>query len=289
MASKIKRLNRESDPPPGVLASPVPQYYDQETEEVEDVEGRKGAPLSMLVDTDGTPINPATAGGQTTTHMKLDSLEGLIGALDVTKETNPDAASATLLALIRGLMSAAAKETTLEAIKSTDGIKKIADAVTVSGLENLATAAKQDTIKGVLDTLATESTLASILAKLADPATQTTLAALKGLFDSGDAKVTLTGHAMALQGAIVTGAKTVTSTAAELFAGSSRLSGRHAMVITNTGNNTVYIGASNVSASNGFPVFPQDTIRIEFDPQSSVAVFAVSDGPNVEIRVVELA
>lgn len=115
------------------------------------------------------------------------------------------------------------------------------------------------------------------------------LATMRGLLETGDAKVTLTGRVDALRGSFVTGAKTVTSTAAEIFAGSNRLSGRHAMVITNTGNNTVYIGTSTVSASNGFPVFPQDTIRIEFDPQSSVAVFAVSDGPNVGVRVVELA
>jgi len=109
------------------------------------------------------------------------------------------------------------------------------------------------------------------------------------LLESGQAKVTLSGSNLALRQTIVTGAKTVTSTAAEIFAGSSRLAGRHAMVITNVGTDHVYIGASGVTTNNGFPLFPGDTIRIDFNPASNVPVFAVSGGPNVQVRVVELA
>lgn len=161
-----------------------------------------------------------------------------------------------------------------------------------------ATEGKQDQLISALGTLAntlgTEATLALVKADLdalaaKDFATQATLAALKALFDNGGAKVQLTGSAMALQGAIVTGAKTVTSTAAELFAGSSRLSGRHAMVVTNVGTDHVYVGNSGVTTTNGFPLFPQDSMRIEFDPISSVGVFARTGGPSVEVRVVELA
>ena len=107
--------------------------------------------------------------------------------------------------------------------------------------------------------------------------------------ESGDLRVQLSGTNLALRQTIVTGAKTVVSTAAEIFAGASRLSGRHAMVITNTGADIVYIGAVGVTTSNGFPLFPQDTLRIEFDPTSSVRVFACTSGPNVQVRVVELA
>ena len=136
---------------------------------------------------------------------------------------------------------------------------------------------------------ATQTTLAAILAKLsADPATQTTLNALKTLFDNGSAKVQLSGSNLALRQTIVTGAKTVTSTAAEIFAGASRLNNRHIMVVTNTGADIVYIGASGVTTSNGFPLFSQDTLRIEFDPTSSVGVFACTSGPNVQVRVVEM-
>jgi len=61
------------------------------------------------------------------------------------------------------------------------------------------------------------------------------------------------------------------------------------MVITNVGVGHVYIGASGVTTGNGFPLFPGDTVRLDFDPANSVPVFAVSGGPNVEVRVVELA
>ncbi len=107
--------------------------------------------------------------------------------------------------------------------------------------------------------------------------------------ENGNVEVQLKGSTLALRQTIVTGAKTVVSTAAEIFAGASRLSGRHAMVITNTGADIVYIGAVGVTTSNGFPLFPQDTLRIEFDPASSVEVFACTSGPNVQARVVELA
>ncbi len=106
---------------------------------------------------------------------------------------------------------------------------------------------------------------------------------------SGNQKVQLSGNNLALRQTIVTGAKTVTSTAAEIFAGASRLDNRHAMVVTNTGTDIVYIGTSGVTTSNGFPLFPQDTLRIEFDPTSSVGVFACTSGPNVQVRVVEMA
>jgi hypothetical protein len=104
--------------------------------------------------------------------------------------------------------------------------------------------------------------------------------------DEGVQEVQLKGG---LRQTIVTGAKTVTNTAAEIFAGSNRLDGRHAMVITNMGADIVYIGDSDVTTSNGFPLFPQDTLRIEFDPTSSVGVFACTSGTNVQVRVVELA
>ena len=107
--------------------------------------------------------------------------------------------------------------------------------------------------------------------------------------ESGDLRVQLKGSNLTLRQTIVTGAKTVVSTAAEIFAGTSRLNNRHAMVITNMGADIVYIGAVGVTTSNGFPIFPQDTLRIEFDPTSSVGVFACTSDPNVQVRVVEMA
>jgi hypothetical protein len=191
MAYNTRPLKRAQD---GV----APQYYNPTTDEYEVLLGQDGAAQAILYGPDGQPIT-----NENPLEVRVRQLETLLGALDAAKETNPDAASATLLALIRGLMSAAAKETTLEAIKSTDGIKKIADAVTVSGLENLATETKLEAVRTLL---------ASLVGK--DFATQTTLAQVKQVLDtlniavedlkselilvkanqlSGDQKVTLSG------------------------------------------------------------------------------------------------
>ena len=165
----------------------------------------------------------------------------------------------------------------------------------------LGTEATLALVKAALDVLvskdfATQTTLAAVLEKLADLATESTLDgvksavdALASTVDAGAQKVTLTGRIDALRNNIATGSKTVTATAAEIFAGSSRLAGRHAMVITNVGVGHVYIGASGVTTGNGFPLFPGDTVRLDFDPANNVPVFAVSGGPDVEVRVVELA
>src|SRR5690606_11356754 len=127
-------------------------------------------------------------------EARVRHLEALIGKLDASKETDPDAASATLLALLRGLLA------TIAAIKGNDGIKKIADAVTVDGLNALATESTLGEVKSALAALAATSDAAET-----DPAeTASQIALLKGLLtglntvagtvDNGAAKVTLTGH-----------------------------------------------------------------------------------------------
>lgn len=88
-------------------------------------------------------------------HVRAQALEQLIGALTATKETNPDAASASMLSLLRGLIAIVGKEATLGQILAALGAP------------------------------AQESTLVDVLAAL------TTLA---GTVDSGAQKVTLTGR-----------------------------------------------------------------------------------------------
>jgi hypothetical protein len=156
----------------------------------------------------------------------------------------------------------------------------------------VATEDKLEQARALLQTIsgkdfATQTTLAQVKSEL--ELVKAELQAIKANQLSGDQKVQLTGSNLALRQTIVTGAKTVASTAAEIFAGSNRLAGRHVMVITNMGADIMYIGNSGVTTSNGFPLFPQDTLRIEFDPTSSVGVFACSNGPNIQMRVVELA
>ena len=171
MAHNTRPLKRAQD---GV----APQYYNPTTDEYEVLLGQDGAARAILYGPDGQPIT-----NESPLEVRVRQLETLLGALDAAKETNPDAASATLLALIRGLMSAAAKETTLEAIKSTDGIKKIADAVTVSGLENLATETKLEAVRTLVEDLKSELIL------------------VKANQLSGDQKVQLSGTLTELFGA----------------------------------------------------------------------------------------
>src|SRR5690606_41876805 len=156
-----------------------------------------------------------------------------------------DAASASMLALLRGMLATFGKETTLAAVKA--------------AAESLA---QED--------FATETTLAALLSAVGNLATEATLSGVKSAVDTlagtgadGAKKVTLSGRVGALRNTISTGSKTVTSTAAEIFAGSSRLAGRHAMVITNVRVGHVYIRPSGVTTGNGFPLFPGDTVRLD--------------------------
>src|SRR5690606_38948885 len=127
--------------------------------------------------------------------VRVADLETLIGALNDSAVTNP-ANAASVIAALKGLLSVVGKEATLGQILS------------------------------ALGALATETTLGGVKAAVD---------ALAGTVDTqaGVQKVALSGSNLALRQTIVTGTKTVTSTAAEIFAGSSRLAGRHAMVITN--------------------------------------------------------
>lgn len=185
-----RRLIREGDPPAGQLASPVPQYWNPSTEAFEDVLGAHGAPRAILYGPNGQPIN-----NENPLEVRVRLLEELLGALNAAKETDPDAASASLLALLRGLLASAAKENTLSqllvaltAVRDSAGIKKIADAVTVSGLDSLATESTLDDVKSALTSLvgaaATETTLDDV---------KTAAETLAGTVDNGAAKVTLQG------------------------------------------------------------------------------------------------
>ncbi len=84
-----RRLIRESDPPAGQLASPVPQYWNPNTEAFEDVLGAHGAPRAILYGPNGQPIgssNPlpvadsalAQAVAQLATEGKLEEARALL-------------------------------------------------------------------------------------------------------------------------------------------------------------------------------------------------------------------
>src|SRR5690606_8980369 len=109
-------------------------------------------------------------------HTRDAALASLIGVLNAAKETNPDAASASMLALLRGMLATFGKETTLAAVKA--------------AAESLA---QED--------FATETTLAALLSAVGNLATEATLSGVKSAVDTlagtvadGAQKVTLTGR-----------------------------------------------------------------------------------------------
>lgn len=86
----------------------------------------------------------------------------------------------------------------------------------------------------------------------------------------------------------VTGIKTVTATAAEIFAGASALSGRRKMILKNEDPILRFrIGSSSVTQQNGFPVEPGAVIEIDFDPAVYVPIYAISEGAALQVAVLE--
>jgi len=107
--------------------------------------------------------------------------------------------------------------------------------------------------------------------------------------DANPGSMKLAGSYATIDSAPVTGAKTVTTTAAEIFAGASRLANRYFMAIYNTDSSTiVYIGGSGVTTSTGFPIKPGDCVEFQFNPNAATAIYAIAPA-SVGVRVVELA
>lgn len=84
------------------------------------------------------------------------------------------------------------------------------------------------------------------------------------------------------------GAKTVTTTAAELFAGSVVLDGRYKMIVYNEGSNNVYWGKSTITAQTGFPLLPGDSVVFTFNPTEDMPIYFIAEA-NTVVRVGELA
>ena len=100
--------------------------------------------------------------------------------------------------------------------------------------------------------------------------------------------VKLTGNYATIDSAPVVGVKTVSTTAAEIFAGTSRLANRYIMIVYNESTIPVYWGSSGVTVASGFTLLPQDTIIFQFNPSIATAIYFVSDS-NATVRVAEFS
>lgn len=86
----------------------------------------------------------------------------------------------------------------------------------------------------------------------------------------------------------VVGRKTVTSVAAEIYAGGTVKANRTRMEITNMGDIDIYIGPSGVTSETGLPIPPNERREIKFSSDTAVAIYAISPGKGVVCRVLEV-
>ena len=166
--------------------------------------------------------------------------------------------------------------------------------------------AKIEAVRVLLNALtgedfATQTTLAQILGKMiAAPATeakQDSLATMVGAIEdkldgvidgTTPAKTQLTGSIATTISSPETGIKTVTATAAEVFAGATKKIDRRRLVIRNEDPVLRFrVGNSDITQQNGFPVEPGATIIYEFDPKTAVPIYAISEGAALKVGVCE--
>lgn len=114
------------------------------------------------------------------------------------------------------------------------------------------------------------------------------LVALEQKLTDGSQKVTLSGTKV-VESAPVTGIKTVTSTVAEVFAGSSRKANRSKLVIRNLHQSIpIRIGGSGITDTIGQSLEPGASVEIDFSPSTAVPIYAVSTAGNVSVEVLEV-
>jgi len=205
-----------------------------------------------------------TAAATAATEATLAAVKAVLDSLDgkVATDAKLEAARA-LLASLDG--KDYATQTTLAAV-----LAKLAD---------LATAAKQDDAKAVLDAIKTSAAAA---------ATEATLAAVKTALTDGSQKVQLSGSKVRIASAPATGVKTVTGTAAEVFAGTSRKPGRSRLEIANRHPAlAIRVGPAGVTDTTGRSVGPLATLALDMDPMSDVPIYAVSEAGALTVEVFE--
>lgn len=191
-----------------------------------------------------------------------DTLAQVLGAVDGLEGVLGTAADNTVDAGASGSVSAKLKRLT-----STTG--QTDDAVVAAGAAGTMSA-KLRRLTTDLDALKTE------------------LMATKTLLGDGSQKAQISASFASVKSAPVVGAKTVTSTAAEVFAGASRLAGRYTMQIHNDSANTIYWGGSGVLTTNGMPIYAGDTTTLVFDKATATAVYLIAAQTST-VRVVEIA
>jgi hypothetical protein len=100
--------------------------------------------------------------------------------------------------------------------------------------------------------------------------------------------VTVNGSFASIKSSPVVGAKTVTTTAAAIFAGSTVLANRYLMIVYSDPVHTIYWGPPGVTVATGMPILPGDSVTFEFSPSVATPIYMIASASST-IRVVELA
>ncbi len=244
---------------------PIPQYFNPVTDEYEVLQGVGGAARQVLYGPDGQPISVVDnklAVRAAELETKIEAVRVLLNAL-----AGKDFATQTTLAqILEKMIAAPATEAKQDII-----------AGHVDGVETLLTALKEKDF-------ATQATLATVLERL-----QAVERKIDGITDgTAPAKTELTGSIATTISSPITGIKTVTATAAEVFAGATRKANRRKLIIRNEDPVLRFrVGKSDVTQQNGFPVEPGATIIFEFDPKTAVPIYAISEGAALKVGVYE--
>jgi len=107
--------------------------------------------------------------------------------------------------------------------------------------------------------------------------------------DANPGSMKLTGSIESIISAPVVGIRTVTAIAAEIFAGALAKANRRKLILKNEDPILRFrIGPSTVTQQNGFPIEPGGVIEIQFDPATAVPIYAISEGANLNVAVIEI-
>ena len=107
--------------------------------------------------------------------------------------------------------------------------------------------------------------------------------------ENGEVLTQLSGSITSVSSPPVVGTKTITATAAEIFAGASVKANRRKLIIRNEDPVLrMRIGPSSVTQQNGYPIEPGATVEIQFDPATAVSVYGISEGAALNIAVMEV-
>jgi predicted nucleic acid-binding Zn-ribbon protein len=286
----MDRLLREGNPPPGQLASPKPQYKDVQTNSWEELKGEGGA--SYVKDKDAlakleqarvllNAISGKDFATQTTLAAVLAKLADLESKLATIKANQLSGDQKVTLSGINAEL-----EALMQGFATEDKLEQVRQLLTGVATENKLEQAR--TLLEAISTkdFATQTTLAAVLAKLGQ--LETEIQAVKANQLSGNQKVQLSGTKV-VESAPVTGIKTVTSTVAEVFAGSSRKANRSKLVIRNLHRAVaIRIGGSGITDTIGQSLEPGASVEIDFSPSTTVPIYAVSTAGNVSVEVLEV-